>query len=192
MNKTNKIFLFLILITFISVFTIWYLLPHSLKLGALPPVSIILPNHLLTPGAINPNITQATLAGTLCNPTWSTKSIRPPVSYTNKLKAAQIKQYGYFDTSMANYEEDHLISLELGGSPTDPKNLWPESYLTIPNAKNKDAVENYLHKQVCMGAMTLAEAQKAISTDWTKIKVASSTSLGSVGGQLSGIDEDDN
>jgi hypothetical protein len=25
-----------------------------------------------------------------------------------------------------DYEEDHLISLELGGAPRDPKNLWPQ------------------------------------------------------------------
>jgi len=30
----------------------------------------------------------------------------------------------------ACYEEDHLISLENGGDPKDPKNLWPEPYNT--------------------------------------------------------------
>ena len=29
---------------------------------------------------------------------------------------------------MSDYQEDHLISLELGGNPTDPRNLWPEPY----------------------------------------------------------------
>jgi hypothetical protein len=28
------------------------------------------------------------------------------------------------------YEEDHLISLEDGGDPTDPRNLFPEPYNT--------------------------------------------------------------
>lgn len=38
-----------------------------------------------------------------------------------------------------------------------------------PGAKEKDIVENYLHRQVCSGAMTLAEAQKVILTDWYKV-----------------------
>src|SRR5216683_2609243 len=30
----------------------------------------------------------------------------------------------------AHYEEDHLVSLELGGHPRDPRNLWPERWGT--------------------------------------------------------------
>jgi len=62
-------------------------------------------------------------------------------------------------------EVDHLISLELGGS-NDIKNLWPEPYLPRPGARQKDVLENWLHKQVCSGKMPLADAQRAISTDW--------------------------
>ena len=69
----------------------------------------------------------------------------------------------------ADYEEDHFISLELGGSPTDPRNLWPEPYLPKPGAKEKDIVENYLHRQVCSGTMTLEDAQKAIVADWYRV-----------------------
>ena len=79
-----------------------------------------------------------------------------------------MQQWGIPGTS-ADYEEDHFISLELGGSPTDPRNLWPEPYGPKPGAREKDAVENYLHKQVCSGAMTLAQAQRAITTDWYKV-----------------------
>lgn len=109
-------------------------------------------------------------ASTICNPSWSTKSIRPPVSYTNSLKKKQIAQFGYKDTTMANYEEDHYISLELGGSPTSTRNLWPESYNTPSGgAKVKDKVENFLHKQVCTGNISLGEAQREITTDWVKV-----------------------
>lgn len=129
----------------------------------------VLPDSSYTPGATNPNITQANINQNICNPSWSTKSIRPPVAYTNQLKATQIKQYGYADTKMADFEEDHLISLELGGSPTDPKNLWPELYVPKPGAREKDLVENYLHKQVCLNHLTLVEAQREISTDWLSV-----------------------
>lgn len=133
----------------------------------------IYPNPVTQPGAVNPDITQKNIGQNICaGSSWSTKSIRPAVSYTNKLKAQQIKDYGYTDTNMADYEEDHIISLELGGSPTEPKNLFPEPYnasIADGGAKKKDSVENFLHKQVCAGKITLAEAQYEISTDWYKV-----------------------
>lgn len=146
--------------------------PSQTDLGFAGPVSVNTPSPFRTPGVTNPSITQETMSQTICNKAWSTKSIRPSVSYTNKLKLSQIKEYGYTDTNPADYEEDHLISLELGGSPTDPKNLWPEAYLPIPGAHEKDSVENYLHKQVCNGSMTLIEAQHEISTNWLTVYVS--------------------
>lgn len=89
--------------------------------------------------------------------------MRPPVSYTNKLKMQQITAYGYTDKNPRDYEEDHLISLELGGNPTDPKNLWPEPGAS-PNPKDK--IENLCHEKVCSGQITLEQAQQEIATDW--------------------------
>lgn len=66
------------------------------------------------------------------------------------------------------FEIDHLISLELGGT-NEITNLWPQSYLTTPwNAHLKDKLENRLHKLVCNGVITLDTAQKEIREDWTK------------------------
>lgn len=79
------------------------------------------------------------------------------------LKQQQILEYGYKDKTPQHYEEDHLISLELGGDPKDPKNLWPEA---PPSPNPKDKVEDWLHKQVCSGAMTVEEAQHGIATNW--------------------------
>ena len=62
---------------------------------------------------------------------------------------------------------DHIISLELGGS-NDISNLYPESYKISNGARVKDVLENYLHKQVCKGSMTIQEAQKEISSNWLK------------------------
>jgi hypothetical protein len=48
----------------------------------------------------------------------------------------------------------------------------PEPYkASIPDggARDKDKVEKYLNRQVCNGKMTLAEAQKAIASDWYKV-----------------------
>jgi hypothetical protein len=64
-------------------------------------------------------------------------------------------------------EVDHLISLELGDS-NDVANLWPQPYTPKPGARQKDVLENFLHRAVCGGAMTLEEAQRKIATDWYK------------------------
>jgi hypothetical protein len=60
---------------------------------------------------------------------------------------------------------DHLISLELGGS-NDIKNLWPQPYYPRPGAHEKDVLENWLHRQVCVGNITIERAQQAIAQDW--------------------------
>jgi hypothetical protein len=98
------------------------------------------------------------------------------VNYTNKLKVEQIQEYADADTNPRDYEEDHLIPLEIGGNPTDPKNLWPEAYDTsIPDggARYKDRVENYLHRQVCTGNLSLDQAQKEIASDWYRVYTTS-------------------
>ncbi len=129
------------------------------------------PDPTLTPGALNPAVTQATIQSTICVSGW-TATIRPSVSYTDALKVQQIGQYGYTDTSTASYEEDHLISLELGGTPADPRNLWPEPYTAAltdgrpTGARTKDAFETKLKGEVCAGTITLAQAQSEIGDHW--------------------------
>jgi hypothetical protein len=109
----------------------------------------------LTPGALNPDVTQVTIRSTICVRGW-TKTVRPPVEYTNDLKAKQMRAYGERG-SPSDYQEDHLISLELGGAPTDPRNLWPEPY---PRATAVDKIENELNAKVCSGSLSLANAQR--------------------------------
>ena len=107
-----------------------------------------------TPGVLNEEVTQATIGSTICVHGW-TRTIRPPTDYTNTLKAKQLREYGLAGPLSA-YQEDHLISLELGGHPTDPRNLWPEPY---PRAAQVDTIENELNRRVCDGSLTLSEAQ---------------------------------
>ena len=109
----------------------------------------------LTPGALNPDVTQANIDETICMHGW-TKTIRPPVEYTNALKLKQMRKYG-LSGSPSDYQEDHLISLELGGDPRDPRNLWPEPY---PRAAKVDTIENDLNAKVCSGTLSLADAQR--------------------------------
>ncbi|HEX4323033.1 MAG TPA: hypothetical protein VHZ77_00215 [Gaiellaceae bacterium] len=119
----------------------------------------ILADPVRTPGVVNPNVTQANIRSTICRSGW-TATIRPPVSYTNPLKVKQMKQYRETG-SPSDYQEDHLISLEMGGNPTDPRNLWPEPY---PRASEMDQIENELNSEICDGKLTLAQAQQREDT----------------------------
>jgi hypothetical protein len=120
------------------------------------PVSDTVPaDPLRTPGVLNPDVTQATIGSTICTHGW-TATIRPPVDYTNALKLEQMHVYGETGPP-SQYQEDHLISLELGGDPVDPGNLWPEPY---PRAADVDRIENELNAQVCSGRLSLRDAQR--------------------------------
>ena len=139
----------LIALVLVAVVVVLFAPRHHGNAGA------ILADPLRTPGVLNPGVTQANLRSTICRHGW-TDTIRPPTSYTNALKAKQMRQYGETG-SLSDYQEDHLISLELGGNPTDPRNLWPEPY---PRASDVDRTENTLNAQVCSVSLTLAEAQR--------------------------------
>jgi hypothetical protein len=123
--------------------------------------ALALPDSHCTPGLRDRRVTQGNVHATICHPGYS-RSVRPPESVTGPEKLASMRAYGDHG-SPHQYEYDHLISLELGGSPNNPRNLWPEPG-SSPNPK--DRVENRLHTDVCHGAISLASAQHQIATDW--------------------------
>jgi hypothetical protein len=144
----------------------------SLILGGLLTLMMVgsvaagdLPNPELTPGALNPTVQQDNIQATICVRGW-TKTIRPPVWYTNRLKKTQLRQYRYADQNPRNYEEDHLIPLSLGGNPSDPKNLWPEPWNSEWNAGKKDKLEYALFRAVCREELPLHVAQDAFRQNW--------------------------
>ncbi len=117
------------------------------------------PDPSLTPGDAIPGVT----AKQVCIKGYSS-SVR---NVSQSEKDEVYSRYGVPNISGKD-EVDHFISLELGGS-NSLKNLWPEPYAPVPGAHEKDKVENYLHAQVCNGAISLAQAQNDISTDWYKV-----------------------
>ena len=117
----------------------------------------LLPDRAMTPGATLP-VTK----DDICVPGYTQKVRNVPADVKRQVYA----EYGITSHKPGQYEVDHLISLELGGS-NSLKNLWPQSYLTQPwNAHVKDQLENELHDEVCSGRLDLATAQHDISTDW--------------------------
>ena len=126
-----------------------------------------LPDPHIAPGATNPEVTQDNIQSTVCVKGF-TKTIRPPACYTNRLKKQQLEQYGYADQDPKHYEEDHLIALSIGGSPRDPKNLWPEPRDSQWSAQEEDALEFVIYKMVCRGGVPLAQAQHEMARNWVK------------------------
>ena len=123
------------------------------------PSAAVLPR---VPGVLNPDVTQATIGSTICVHGW-TATVRPKVSYTNALK---LKDLPPNDKNMANYELDHLVSIEDGGAPADPRNLWTQTYNDPYGARVKDVLETKVSRMVCNGQLTLDQARAALSPNW--------------------------
>jgi hypothetical protein len=177
-DRRLAVLVLVIVCLLVATMTFWFTWSSQPSSPASPSVVVVasthchsvdgLPDAVCTPGAIDARVTQDNIATTICISGY-TKTVRPSSRYTHDLKVRQIREYGYEDTSLASYEEDHLISLELGGHPTDPKNLWPQPRAGAHPASRKDLVENSLHSKVCAGTMTLAAAQAAIATNWESV-----------------------
>jgi hypothetical protein len=118
-----------------------------------------LPDPTCTPGDVL-NVTK----DQVCTSGYSSSVRNVPTSEKDQVYA----EYGIASHTAGEYEVDHFVSLELGGS-NDISNLWPEPADPTPGFHQKDTVENYLHSQVCSGAMTLQQAQIAIATNWLTV-----------------------
>ena len=113
----------------------------------------ILPDPNLTPDVFD------VTAQDVCIPGYTKKVRNVPA----EMKREVYEEYGVTSHGSGDYEVDHLIPLELGGS-NSIKNLWPESHRTSPwNAQVKDRLEGKLHELVCSGQLDLKTAQQAIA-----------------------------
>jgi len=127
----------------------------------------LFPDHTLTPGRV-----LSVDVATVCRSGYA-RSVRPKGNEWRRLKDEAYERYGLprghrsrvgaNGRREAAYEVDHLVPLELGGDPTSILNLWPEP---IDSAKQKDQVEDALHRKVCSGQMTLSDAQRRIEENW--------------------------
>jgi len=118
------------------------------------------PDASCTPG----NVFSAVTTVQVCTPGY-TKTVR---HVPQSVKDAVYAEYGIASHISGQYQIDHFIPLELGGS-NDISNLWPEPAAPQPGFHQKDQVENYLHAQVCSGTKSLTDAQNAITSDWVAV-----------------------
>jgi hypothetical protein len=119
-----------------------------------------MPDPSCTPGAIFQNVT----VSQICTKGYSSSVRNVSITTKNDVYA----EYGIYTHTTGQYEVDHLISLELGGS-NDIANLWPEAANPTPGFHEKDLVENYLHAMVCAGKISLPTAQDEIAHNWLKV-----------------------
>ncbi|OXE34916.1 MAG: hypothetical protein CGW95_17055 [Phenylobacterium zucineum] len=113
---------------------------------------------------VNPNVSQANINQTICVPGW-TATVRPPVSYTDKLKRALVAETPAAD-AVEDYELDHVVPLAVGGHPTDPRNLHLQLWDGPDGAHAKDVVEVRMKKMVCDRKISLLKAQACFIRGW--------------------------
>ncbi len=134
---------------------------------ALPAGAQVLPDPRLTPGAIDPRVTEANIASTICVPGYA-HSVRPPEDVSYRMKRDLMAAYGHRGERLRFYELDHLIPLELGGAPLAWANLWvePRHARNGWDAARKDDLERALNELVCSHRLPLATAQHDIAANW--------------------------
>jgi hypothetical protein len=116
-------------------------------------------------GALNPDVTQATIAQTICVPGYA-KGAGPSTSYTNGVKQ-MLMQRAKMNPALAEYYElDHIIPLSLGGHARKLDNLALQLREGENGAERKDRIETKLQCLVCSGQLKLATAQREILEDW--------------------------
>ena len=156
--------------------------PPSPDTVRVPPVGSChitngLPDHTCTPGLLNPRLTPEQL----CAAGFTTRSIRPPTSYTDALKKRLLGAYGQVGLSpltgrpwsTSDVELDHAVSLEDVGHPWSPLNLWPQPRRATgaePNAEEKDEVELAVHKLICSDPFHAADYAARLAADWTQFR----------------------
>jgi len=150
------------------------------------PIAWLLASHLAvaapvipdaqSPGAVDPMVTQENIHETICAPGWS-KEVRPSRNWSSPIKQRLLRQQ-HPDADSRAFELDHRVPIEDGGCPNCVTNLWlqpwrdPHHHVcqfdVLPDAACKDRLENYVHRQICSGKMTLDQGRAVFLGDWTK------------------------
>ena len=133
----------------------------------------VLPDPAVVTGIQNPAVNQGNIRTTVCVANW-TKTVRPPTSYTDKLRA-QLTPPGH---KPSDGEGDHAWPIEDGGMPgpvplSDPAqtalflhSFWWQIYADHYGARVKDVLESNLHRRLCAGTITIQQAHDALFPNW--------------------------
>jgi len=126
-----------------------------------------LPDFQGTPGALNDQVTEATIKDTIAVGGW-TATVRPPVSYTNALKIQVMREYN-LTGDPSEFELDHCVPLCVGGHPTSQLNLWAQRRTGINGAPLKDLTEILAQHAILNGLILLSDARQGFMTNWLEL-----------------------
>ncbi len=122
-----------------------------------------LPDRSCSPGQVNAAVTSRSVARTICNRTWTTRTRLPAQAVTEQLKTL-MTIYGYAGQPLGRFTVAYVIPPSLGGSVgtiTDLRNLWP-----APANSAQPGVAQVAQQKVCTGGLPLSSAQRGMSGDW--------------------------
>jgi hypothetical protein len=121
-----------------------------------------LPDPRCTPGSVYSTATPRVF----CKSGY-TKLVRHVTAATKRKVFAA---YGITSDRSGQYEIDHLVPLELGGSDA-VSNLFPEAASPPPGFHEKDRLENETHDRACTRQNSYRNMQRRIASDWTALYV---------------------
>lgn len=118
-----------------------------------------------TPGALNPAAV-ANPSRTICSRSYEVRlARRAAAAQTHKL--ALMLEYGS-PGNPSTYVVAQRVPAEDGGSPANPKNLWPMPVYGWGGALTEATVAFSLHDQICRGAITVRQAARFLKGDWLR------------------------
>jgi hypothetical protein len=116
-------------------------------------------------GAFNPDVRQETSGQTICVPGY-TKTVQPPTYFTDGVRQMLLKRAGRDRAEAFEYKLDYIVPVALGGHPRNLENFELRRRYGARSTKLKNGIEAKLRCLVCSGEVTLADAQREVSTDW--------------------------
>ena len=103
---------------------------------------------------------------TICRPGYA-DDVLPPFDTLMRQKDQLIKQRHIDPASASEYALDHRMPVLLGGSPTAVANVDLRRWDGHAGQRRKERLVVFLKRCVCTGDMPLAQAQTAITGDWS-------------------------
>jgi hypothetical protein len=119
------------------------------------------------PGTLNAAVIGHT-AGTICDPRWlaSTSSSHLAPATRQRL----VIEY-QLPGPVITYVVAHVVPIEDGGSPTNPRNLYVLPLNGWGGERTKAVVAGKLHDEICAHRLTVAEAAKTLEGNWLAKRV---------------------